>query len=123
MTNRIFQLLALALISMVLFGLLHIAPYSQNVSQTWTSGSRAASEALQFGRPLVRRQLAAFDWSRQNPSEPPAGTLVIYTFSNTDSGMAPHDIHKDISADMMLGCRCASATCNRLTHYEFLKYR
>lgn len=89
MTNGMFQLLAAALISMMLFGLLHMAPYSQHANQIWASGSRVSSEASQaFARPLLRRQLAAFDWARQEPQEQPKGTLVVYTFSNTDSGVA-----------------------------------
>ena len=89
-----FQLLAAALFSMALFGLLNMAPYSQHASQIWASGRRVSPEASQaFARPLLRRQLAAFDWSRQEPQEPPKGTLVVYTFSNTDPGVArPGDI-------------------------------
>ncbi|KAK9859799.1 hypothetical protein WJX84_002990 [Apatococcus fuscideae] len=79
-SSRLFQLLMLAIMSVALFGLFHMSPFSHQLVGHRTG----AGSGFRFGSPLVGRHLIGLDWALDSRGRK-AETLVVYTFSNTDA--------------------------------------
>ena len=78
----------LAIMSVALFGLFHMSPFSHRLVGHRTG----AGSGFRFGSPLVGRHLIGLDWALDSRGRK-AETLVVYTFSNTDAGYeAQHEL-------------------------------